>query len=97
MKRLDQTIEPLRVWAHLDSNQGPTGYASHYSFRCPFRVCGLDYPFTPAPGCLPSGLYTFLTAEAWLGITLSCDLGFPEFGRCHLKIALQAARGNESY
>ena len=36
-----------RKWAHEDSNLGPTGYASHYSFRCPFRVCGLDYPFTP--------------------------------------------------
>ncbi len=47
------------VWAHLDSNQGPTGYASHYSFHCPFRVCGLDCPFTLV-GCLPSSLYTFL-------------------------------------
>jgi len=80
----------------LDSNQGPTGYASHYSFRCPFRVCGLDYPFTPV-GCLPSSLYTFLTSEARLGITLSFDLGFPEFGRYHLAIARQAALGNESY
>ena len=87
------------LWAHLDSNQGPTGYASHYSFRCPFRVCGLDYPFTPE-GCLPSSLYTFLSvkhAEAWLGITISSDAGFPEFGRCRLKITLQAALGNRPY
>jgi len=36
----------------------------NYSFRCPFRVCGLDYPFTlqsacHSAGCLPSSLYTF--------------------------------------
>jgi hypothetical protein len=37
----------VKKWAHVDSNHGPTGYASHYSFRCLFRVCGLDYPFTP--------------------------------------------------
>ena len=35
--------------------------------------------------------------EAWLGITLSHDLGFPEFDRFHLKIALQAALCKESY
>jgi hypothetical protein len=34
-------------WARQDSNLRPTGYASHYSFRCPFRVCGLDCLFTP--------------------------------------------------
>jgi hypothetical protein len=22
-----------------------------YSFRCPFRVCGLDYPFTQRGAC----------------------------------------------
>ncbi len=32
-------------WARQDSNLRPNGYASHYSFRCPFRVCGLDCPF----------------------------------------------------
>ncbi len=37
----------LLKWAQQDLNLRPTGYASHYSFRCPFRVCGLDYPFTP--------------------------------------------------
>ena len=36
-------------------------------------------------GCLPSRLYTFLK-EAWLGITISFDLGFPEFDKFHLKI-----------
>jgi len=46
-------------------------------------------------GCLPSSLYTFLSTEAWLGITLSHDLGFPEFGRFHLKIAPQAALDRE--
>jgi len=71
-----------RKWARLDSNQQPSGYASHCSFRCPFRVCGLDYLFIPRWGRLPFSLYTFLAFEAWLGITLSADLGFPEFGRC---------------
>ena len=49
------------VWAPPDSNRRPTGYASHYDFRRPFRVCGLDCPFTLVEdrGCLPSSLYTF--------------------------------------
>jgi hypothetical protein len=45
-------------------------------------------------GCLPSSLYTFLILEAWLGITISLDVGFPEFDRYHLKITPQAALGN---
>jgi len=51
----------------------------------------------PRPGCLPFSLYTFLITEAWLGITTSCDSGFPEFGRCHQKIALRAALCRDSY
>ncbi len=61
---------------------------------CP--VCGLDCPFVHAgisyTGRLPSSLYTFPGDGAWLGITVSCELGFPEFDRSHLKITLQAAR-----
>jgi len=34
------------VWARQDSNLRSSGYASHYGFRRPFQVCGLDYPFT---------------------------------------------------
>ena len=51
----------IKTWARQDSNLRPTGYASHYGFRRPFRVCGLDCPFTQAfaRGCLPSSLYTF--------------------------------------
>ena len=82
-------------WARQDSNLRPNGYASHYSFHCPGWVCGLDCPFAPE-GRLPSSLYTFLSREAWLGITLSSDLrpeglGFPEFDRIHQGIAPQAA------
>jgi predicted nucleic acid-binding Zn ribbon protein len=51
----------------------------------------------PEQGCLPSSLYTFLSTEAWLGITISCDLGFPEFDRFHLEITPQAALGSKSY
>ena len=50
----------------------------------------------PIMGYLPSSLYTFL-AEAWLGITVSHDLGFPEFDRFHLKITPQAAPCRKSY
>lgn len=42
----------------MDSNHRPNGYASHYSFRCPFRVRGLDYLFAHG-GRLPYSLYTF--------------------------------------
>ena len=69
------------LWAQQDSNLQPSGYACHYGFRRPFRVRGLDYLFARRGGCLPFSLYTFLVFEAWLGITLSKDLGFPEFDR----------------
>ncbi|SRR5581483_4117013 len=32
-------------------------------------------------GGLPSSLYTFPLTRAWLGITMSAELGFPEFDR----------------
>ena len=41
---------PLLRWALQDSNLRPTGYASHYGFRRPRRVCGLDYLFTLTHG-----------------------------------------------
>jgi hypothetical protein len=50
---------PISTFSKLqDSNLRPNGHASHYGFRRPFRVCGLDYPFAPV-GRLPSSLYTF--------------------------------------
>jgi len=56
-------------WAHLDSNQGPKDYASHFGFRRPFRVRGLDYTFPLQAGRLVS---TPSPCEgAWLGISLS--------------------------
>ncbi len=58
---------PACLWAHLDSNQGPTGYASHSGFRRPFRVRGLDYPFARV-GRLPSSLYTFLLSRLGSGL-----------------------------
>ena len=51
-------VVTVKKWARQDSNLRPNGYASHYGFRRPFRVCGLDYPFAPV-GRLPSSLYTF--------------------------------------
>lgn len=36
----------LFEWVQQDSNLQPIGYASHYSFRCLNRVCGLDFPLT---------------------------------------------------
>ncbi|MFN6332408.1 MAG: hypothetical protein ACK45A_11605, partial [Planctomyces sp.] len=51
-------------WDRQDSNLQPRDYASHFGFRRPFQVRGLDHPFTPHAQdehlpCLPSGLYTF--------------------------------------
>ncbi len=65
-------------WAHLGLNQGPIGYASHFGFRRPFRVRGLDYPFTRW-GCPPSSLYTFSLTELGSGLPVLTDGGFPEF------------------
>ena len=42
------------LWAQLDSNQRPIGYAYHFGFRRPFRVRGLDYPFIPARAGMPA-------------------------------------------
>jgi hypothetical protein len=66
-------------------------------FTAPFGFVGWTIPSPHRLGCLPSSLYTFLTTEAWLGITLSHDLGFPEFGRYHLTVTRQAALGNRTY
>jgi hypothetical protein len=78
-------------WAPRDSNPGPTGYASHRSFRRPFRVCGLDYPFAPATGRLPSSLYTFPMMGLGSGLPCLTAAGFPEFDRFRPKITLRAA------
>ena len=67
------------------------------AFAAPFRFVGWTISSPTMRGCLPFSLYTFLVAEAWLGITLPSGLGFPEFDRCHLKIAPQAARCGEPY
>lgn len=69
-------------WAQEDSNLQPTSYASHHSFRCPFRVCGLDSLFTPV-GYLPSSLYTFISLRRRLArdYPALADVGFPEFDR----------------
>ena len=72
------------------------------AFAAPFGFVGwtISSPLV-AQGGLPYSLYTFLGAnqrrKAWLGITVSCELGFPEFGRCHLAITPQAAPRSESY
>lgn len=42
------------MWAQLDSNQRPIGYAYHFGFRRPFQVRGLDYPFIPACAGMPA-------------------------------------------
>ena len=60
------------------------------AFAAPFGFVGWTIP-SPRHGGLPSSLYTFPRLGAWLGITLSCDVGFPEFGRIYQEITLQAA------
>src|SRR2546428_12411390 len=37
---------PQVEWDRSDSNRQPRDYAYHFSFRCPFRVRGLDHTFT---------------------------------------------------
>jgi hypothetical protein len=63
------------------------------AFAAPFGFVGWTIPSPLWGACrlvsTPSSL-----PEAWLGITISCDVGFPEFDRCHLKITPQAALGN---
>lgn len=62
------------------------------AFAAPYGFVGWTIPSPPAWGGLPSSLYTFLLrglARDYLIII--DDLGFPEFGRIHLKITLQAA------
>ena len=51
------------------------------AFAAPFGFVGWTISSPALRGCLPFSLYTFLRVEAWLGITLSRDVGFPEFGR----------------
>ena len=81
------------------SKVGPAGFEPATKRLCiPPRLspplsglwAGLSFhPFRN--GCLPSSLYTFPAARAWLGIALPCGEGFPEFDRYHLEITPQAA------
>ena len=41
-ERLREPFAGDEWWAHQDLNLGPKDYAYHFSFRCPFPVCGLD-------------------------------------------------------
>ena len=67
-----------------------------YSFRCPFRVCGLDYPFTPKGACrlVSTPSLAGLARDYRIQIT---DLGFPEFDRYHLEVSPQAALDKLTY
>ena len=70
-----------------------------YSFRCPFRVCGLDYPFTPMRRLRRTGACRLVSTPSPVNRSLArdyptyllIDLGFPEFDRYHLGISSQAA------
>ena len=74
------------------------------AFAAPFGFVGWTIPSPPSKtlGCLPSSLYTF-PIRAWLGITISsnvsigCDLGFPEFDRCHYRVSPIAAPDKLAY
>jgi len=63
------------------------------AFAAPFGFVGWTIPSPSSPRGLPSSLYTFLIQRLGSGLPYLVDLGFPEFGRFHLKIALQAALG----
>ena len=55
------------------------GFSYHFGFRrrhSAFVVWTIPSPWLVSCRCRPSSLYTFLLAEAWLGIASE---GFPEF------------------
>ena len=56
-----------------------------------FRVCGLDYPFAPSPGRLPSSLYTFPAVGLGSGLPRLTTQASPNLAGYHLEIAPQAA------
>src|SRR5262249_2231345 len=67
---------PSRIRTYNQPVMRPTA-----AFAAPFEFVGRTLSSSPA-GCLPSSLYTFVSRrDAWLGITLSDDVGFPEFDR----------------
>jgi hypothetical protein len=72
------------------------------AFAAPFEFVGwtISSPPSETLGCLPNSLYTFLrrvAPEAWLGITLLGDVGFPEFDRFHHGISPVTAPLHSSY
>jgi hypothetical protein len=74
-------------WGHLDLNQGPIGYAYHYNFHCPFRVCwsGLSL----YPNWIPAIQSLHLFAQvvcANLARDYHENEDFPEFDRIYLPV-----------
>ena len=57
------------MWGGRDSNPQPIDYAYHFSFHCPFRVCGLDFTFILSNALRQ--VSTPSSCDAWLGITIS--------------------------
>lgn len=55
-------------WASPESNRAPTDYAYHFSFRCPFRVRGLDC-LLPLRLARTVSTPSLRSLKAWLGIT----------------------------
>jgi hypothetical protein len=61
------------------------------TFAAPFGFVGWTISSPPSPRGLPSSLYTFLELRLGSGLPYLSDLGFPEFDRICLEIALQVA------
>lgn len=71
LKRKNRTIGAVysfEWWASPESNRAPTDYAYHFSFRCPFRVCGLDC-LLPLRLARTVSTPSLSSLKAWLGIT----------------------------
>lgn len=51
------SLRKLEKWDRQDSNLQPRDYAYHHDFRRPFRVRGLDHPFTIfSPAMIPNSV-----------------------------------------
>ncbi len=89
-KRCQKFGEPTDVYIYITYllDMGPAGFEPATNRLCiplqlspPLSGLWSGLSLHPWEGCLPSSLYTFLAAEAWFGITISSEVGFPEFGR----------------
>jgi hypothetical protein len=85
-------VKKLKSGPSWDRTSGQTVMHPTTVFTAPFGFVGWTvHSPRRVPAVQSLHLPDRMINQAWLGITISYEEGFPEFDRYHLKITLQAA------